>query len=158
MLFKSIVLRPAEQVDINSLYQLLKDYADRNAILPRSLDNIQAHFTDFNVAWDQETQTIIGCAAVHQYSASLAEIRSLVVLDNYQGQGLGRQLVLFTEQCIRDREIPRVFVLTRSVAFFSRLGYQVVDKQLFPEKIWKDCQACPLLDACDEIAMQKILK
>jgi amino-acid N-acetyltransferase len=28
-----------------------------------------------------------------------------------------------------------------------------VDKALFPEKIWSDCQACPKRDRCDEEAV-----
>ena len=50
-------------------------------------------------------------------------------------------------------EAARVFTLTYQDVFFSRLGFQVVEKDLFPQKIWSDCWICPKKDCCDEIAM-----
>jgi amino-acid N-acetyltransferase len=50
-------------------------------------------------------------------------------------------------------EAARVCTLTYQDIFFSRLGFQVVKKDLFPQKIWSDCWICPKKDCCDEIAM-----
>jgi len=48
--------------------------------------------------------------------------------------------------------------LTYAVSFFVRNGFEVVDKEIFPEKVWTDCMNCPKRNACDEIAvMKKIL-
>jgi len=48
-------------------------------------------------------------------------------------------------------------VLTLSRHFFSRLGYSEIEKEYFPQKIWRDCTRCPKLMACDETAMVKKL-
>ena len=47
----------------------------------------------------------------------------------------------------------RVFALTYQEKFFRHLGFRIVDKSLFPEKIWSDCAVCPKKDRCDEIAV-----
>lgn len=36
-------------------------------------------------------------------------------------------------------------------------GFTVVEKDIFPEKVWTDCIHCPKQHACDEIAVLKIL-
>ncbi len=140
---------------IDLIFELLSDFAKKNQILPRSMDNIKQHIHDFCLI--QHSHKIIGTAAIHQYSENLAEIRSLVIDSRFQGKGLGSQLVLFTESIIKSRNISKVFVLTRSVDFFLKINYEIVNKELFPEKIWKDCQSCPSLQHCDETAMQKYL-
>ncbi len=47
----------------------------------------------------------------------------------------------------------RVFALTLRSNFFIRLGFQLVSKERFPEKIWNDCDNCPKQDCCDEDAV-----
>jgi amino-acid N-acetyltransferase len=37
------------------------------------------------------------------------------------------------------------------------MGYSEIEKEYFPQKIWRDCTNCPKLMACDEIAMVKKL-
>jgi len=46
-----------------------------------------------------------------------------------------------------------VCLFTRIPEFFGKMGFTVVDKELLPDKMYKDCLRCPRLHACDEIAM-----
>lgn len=36
---------------------------------------------------------------------------------------------------------------------FTRLGFEVVDKSILPQKIWADCVHCPKYPGCDETAV-----
>ena len=56
---------------------------------------------------------------------------------------------IFTEE-LRP---ARVFALTYRANFFCRLGFRIVSKELFPQKIWSDCSVCPKKDRCDETAV-----
>jgi amino-acid N-acetyltransferase len=53
----------------------------------------------------------------------------------------------------RTEEISRVFALTLSPGFFSKMGFKTVAHTDLPLKIRKDCVACPRYGNCDEIAM-----
>jgi amino-acid N-acetyltransferase len=53
----------------------------------------------------------------------------------------------------KRRQVPTLFALTRKVPFFGRFGFQVTERDLFPEKVWQDCRLCPLMERCDETAM-----
>ena len=46
-------------------------------------------------------------------------------------------------------------LFTRLPGFFERFGFRVAERNAMPDKIYKDCQACPRLYACDEVAMVK---
>ena len=46
-----------------------------------------------------------------------------------------------------------VSLFTRIPEFFGHFGFRVVDRTALPDKIYKDCQTCPRLYACDEVAM-----
>jgi amino-acid N-acetyltransferase len=87
----------------------------------------------------------------------LAEIRSLAVDDAYRGRGIGKQLVQWTVDEARRLQIRRIMSLTYERAFFEKFGFEVVDKDTLPLKVWSDCVRCPKRDGCDEIAMVKTL-
>jgi len=83
----------------------------------------------------------------------LGEIRSLAVVEEAQGRGLGSKLV---EACLAEAVelgLSRVFVLTLTREFFSRFGFRDIEKSQLPHKIWADCIHCPKFPDCDEIAM-----
>jgi amino-acid N-acetyltransferase len=41
--------------------------------------------------------------------------------------------------------------------FFEKRGFQIVEKNYFPMKVWSDCARCPKQDHCDEVAVIKTL-
>ena len=47
--------------------------------------------------------------------------------------------------------------LTYEQGFFEKLGFEVVNKDQLPLKVWSDCVRCPKRDGCDEIAMLRVL-
>jgi amino-acid N-acetyltransferase len=51
-----------------------------------------------------------------------------------------------------------VFAFTYVVEFFNKVGFQVVERGMLPLKAWKDCLRCPKFQACDEIAVLRILR
>ena len=48
-------------------------------------------------------------------------------------------------------------ILTYQDRFFEKLGFQLVDKDLFPRKLMWECLECPKLEHCDERAYLKDL-
>jgi amino-acid N-acetyltransferase len=44
-------------------------------------------------------------------------------------------------------------LFTRIPDFFFHHGFREADRTAMPDKVYKDCQNCPRLNACDEISM-----
>jgi amino-acid N-acetyltransferase len=141
----------ATTADVATIALLVNAYARRGDLLPRTPDAIAATVDDWVVA--RLGGRVIACGSLLPYTAALAEVRSLAVAENAQGLGLGRQIVGALIDEGRRRGIPTLFALTRAVPFFQKMGFSVTEKERFPQKVWTDCQACPLMEMCDETAM-----
>lgn len=144
-------IRKARVGDVKAIQDLIMPYAREGRLLPRSLSELYSRVRDFFVC--AREGKIIGCCGLHVVWEDLAEIISLAVAKEWQGRGIGRLLV---KACIEEAEelgIPRLFVLTYEEGFFQKLGFQRVDKNIFPQKIWVDCIKCPKFPECDEVAL-----
>lgn len=145
------MIRKAILKDARQIHQLLLAYAKDGLVLPRSLMDIFEAIRDFYVFVDGDR--VVGAAALNICWEDLAEVRSLVVHQDFGGRGVGRQLV---ESCVdeaRELGIGRVFALTYQQTFFEKLGFQVIEKSELPQKIWGDCIKCAKFPECDEIAL-----
>jgi len=49
--------------------------------------------------------------------------------------------------------VMSVCLFTRIPDFFEHYGFRIAERDAMPDKIYKDCQTCPRLYACDEVAM-----
>jgi len=145
-------IRPARAEDIPGILALVNEHARRGDLLPRTADSIATTLSDWLIAKDDDGE-IVACGSLYAYSSGLAEVRSLAVLDRAKGGGWGSTLVKGLIMEARRRGVVTLFALTRAVSFFQRAGFHISDRQRFPEKVWRDCVNCPLLDHCDETAV-----
>ena len=97
---------------------------------------------------------VMGCASLYIYTTGLAEIRSLGVNPKTEVRGQGRMLVAYLLKKARLLQLNRVIVLTRVPDFFEQQGFRYCSKDTLPEKVMKDCEICPRLANCDELAME----
>lgn len=141
----------ARVVDVPGIAKLVSRFAGRGEVLPRPPADIYQTVREWVVA--RQADQIVGCGALVVLWADLAEIRSLVVAPEFQGMGLGRQLVSHLMADAAQLEIPQVFTLTRQTGFFQKLDFEVVPRDSLPRKIWKDCVSCTKFVGCDEVAM-----
>ncbi len=146
-----IVVRRAAAHDISGILALVNYHARQGQLLPRSAQSIAASIEDWVVA--EASGDILGCVSLLRYTSGLVEVRSLAVGTNLQGLGIGSRLMHELLVMAHERQIPKLFALTRVVGFFQRFGFTVTERAFFPEKVWHDCQLCPLLDNCDETAV-----
>jgi amino-acid N-acetyltransferase len=107
---------------------------------------------DFAVA-ESESGIFLGCGALHLYGPHLAEVRSIVVKPEAKGQGAGGRILLALLEEAEEQGVASVCLFTRIPDFFFHFGFRLADRTTLPDKIYKDCQACPRLYACDEVAM-----
>lgn len=146
-----IMLRKALVPDVKPIHALLMEQAKEGLLLPRPLGDLYRHLREFYVL--ERDGKLVGCCALAIVWDNIAEVRSLVVNKELRGQHLGARLV---ESCLSEAVtlgLTQVFTLTYQDAFFSKLGFRVINKDVLPNKIWADCIHCPKFPDCDEIAM-----
>ncbi|NMA43527.1 MAG: GNAT family N-acetyltransferase [Oligosphaeraceae bacterium] len=151
----SIKISAAVPTDAYEIPKLLAPYVERQIVLPRTPEDILQHLGNFLVA--RRDDELVGVVALRDFGAGLQEIRSLAVSVNFSGRGLGSKLLLAAIDLAKKRNASRVFALTLRPRLFQRLGFVVVEKEEFPQKVWADCSKCPKLECCDEIAVSLLL-
>jgi amino-acid N-acetyltransferase len=149
-----IAYRSAHAGDVPAIEALINEFAAERIMLPKTVESIALGIEDFIVATDQHGR-IVGCAALREYSPSLAEVASVAVARRAHGLGIGSQLVRRVEALAATRGIGELFALTLAPPFFDRLGYSIVDRARFPEKVRADCTVCPRRHACNEICVAR---
>ena len=116
-----VIVRPAQGADIRPLAALIEPFVKERKLLPRAIDELALLLPNYFVA--DAGGRLVGCAALEIYSSKLAELRSLVVVPEYQGHGVGKQLV---EACVnraREERILEVMAITSSEEFFRSCGF-----------------------------------
>jgi amino-acid N-acetyltransferase len=127
-------VRRAIRVDAGPILELVGPYAAEGLMLPRTLQQIAARIDNYVVATDAGGH-VLACAALEEYSPSLAEISSVAVAPSHHGQGLGSQVVLGVERLARARDIEELFALSLTDKFFLSLSYEATTISRYPEKL-----------------------
>jgi len=151
-----LTVRKAVMRDIRPILHLINDYAALGVMLPRTEFEMSEAIRDFTVV--TAGRELLGCSALHFYSPTLAEIRSLAVCEQAKTHGVGRKLVEALLAEAEQYELDAVFAFTYVVEFFRKVGFQPVERGALPLKAWKDCLRCPKFQACDETAVLRILR
>jgi amino-acid N-acetyltransferase len=152
----TVTVRKAVIRDIRNLLTLINSYAAKGIMLPRTEFEMSENIRDFSVAYDGGT--LVGCGALHFYTPTAAEVRSLAVLPEAKQHGVGRKIVEALEAEARENDLESIFAFTYVPGFFARLGFSEVERGELPLKAWKDCLRCPKFQNCDEIAVLKRLR
>jgi amino-acid N-acetyltransferase len=142
--------------DIQPILDLINGYAAKGVMLPRTEFEMSEAIRDFTVILSGER--LMGCGALHFYSPTLAEIRSLAVSDQARALGVGRRLVAALVTEAQEYELDAAFAFTYVTEFFRKVGFHVVERGALPLKAWKDCLRCPKFQACDEVAVLRVLR
>jgi len=128
------LVRRAVRADAGQILELVTPYAAQGLMLPRTFDQIAARIDNYVVAMEAPGR-VVACAALEEYSPSLAEVSSVAVAPAHQGKGLGSQVVLGVERLARARDIEELFALSLTDEFFLSLSYRPTTISRYPEKL-----------------------
>ncbi|HTS47830.1 MAG TPA: N-acetyltransferase [Bryobacteraceae bacterium] len=151
-----LILRKATMSDIHDVLKLVNAYAANGIMLPRTEFEMSENIRDFSVAYIGTR--LAGCGALHFYTPTSAEVRSLAVDPTLKSQGVGRRIIQHLEGEALENGLHAIFAFTYVKEFFQKLGFHEVERGELPLKVWKDCVRCPKFQCCDEIAMLKELR
>lgn len=153
----TIAIRQARPEDVPHVLHLVNHFAAQNVMLPRTEESIRRSLGDWLVAAEDEpsatTPPIVGCGALVPLTETLVEVRSLAIHESQHGKGIGSQIVLELIEMAREREYHQVCALTLRESFFTRLGFEQVDRWSISPKVWQACIYCPKFHRCDEVAV-----
>ena len=142
--------------DIPLILDLINAYAAKGIMLPRTEFEMSEAIRDFIVV--KSGSELLGCGALHFYTPTLGEIRSLAVYERAKTKGVGRILVESLVAEAQEYDLDAVFAFTYVVEFFNKVGFHAVERGALPLKAWKDCVRCPKFQACDEVAVLRVLQ
>ncbi|MDT8301159.1 MAG: N-acetyltransferase [Sedimentisphaerales bacterium] len=146
-------IRSAKISDVKAIHALVSSYAERDRMLFCSMADIYEKLQTFSVVVIDER--VVGCCALEVIWSNLAEIKSLAVDQTQKEKGIGRMLVTAAIEQAARLGVPKVFALTLEPDFFEKLGFEIVEKETLPMKVWSDCAKCSKQQNCDEIAVVK---
>ncbi len=156
---KDIKVHKATLQDARDIFDLVNSLSGDGTLLRRSYAEICENVRDFTVAErldpsdpDAEPE-FLGCGALHLYGPHLAEVRSIVMRPEAKGIGAGAAILRALIAEAAEHQVMSVCLFTRIPGFFEHFGFRIAERDAMPDKIYKDCQTCPRLYACDEVAM-----
>ncbi|MDR2905108.1 MAG: N-acetyltransferase [Helicobacteraceae bacterium] len=139
--------------DIAEMQNLVKPFIEDGIILPRSDEEVANTIRSYTIAKNDQNK-IVGFSSLFIYTDKLAEVRSLVVSKEFQGQKIGSEIVLKLIEEARSLGLMQLITLTYRASFFTRLGFKQVPKEeVWHHKIWEDCIRCKHFPVCNEIAL-----
>jgi len=117
----SSYVRRARTRDVDRILEVIGTYVSANVLLPRTREEIT---DEIDTWWVGDLNgEVVGCAALRDFGAGLGELRSLGVVAEAHGRGLGESLVHAVVRDARRREITRLFAITRNPGYFARHGF-----------------------------------
>lgn len=118
-----VIIRQALQKDYTAIKNLIKSDPKR------LMQNLLPKFSDFFIA--ENSGEIVGCCALEVYSKRIAEIRSLVVKDEFRRKGIGRSLVRACIKKAKKLKVYEVLAITAAVKLFDKHGFKPFKQEKF---------------------------
>lgn len=80
---------------------------------------------------------VIGTLIISKADQQSAQIKQVAVNNAYQGEGVGKKMLVFAERVLRITGFNKVFLLGRSQAwgFYVRAGYQEFGRAYYDGKV-----------------------
>ena len=116
-----VTVRAATPDDIEAIVAVFRANLADASLFQRTAADIAALLPDYFVATrDGGSATIVGCAALSHYPDQSAELHSVAVLPQWQGQHIGAHLV---RAGLQRAGQTRVWLGTMKPAYFARFGF-----------------------------------
>lgn len=103
-------IRTAKLEDASQILDLIEPLEATGRLVKRSKEKLESEIEKFIVV--ERDNKIIGSAALYGFENNSAELACLAISPDYQGQGIGEQLLEKIEQLAKNSEISKLFLLT----------------------------------------------
>ena len=136
-------VRRARTADVPGIRALVDANTAERRLLAKATVTLYEDVQEFFVAVDGDR--VVGCGALHVLWEDLAEVRTLAVLPEAVGRGVGAALLERLVENARTLGITRLFCLTFETRFFARHGFVPLEEDLVDPAVQEE-----LLRSADE--------
>jgi amino-acid N-acetyltransferase len=119
-----LIVRRARTSDVRALKSIIDGYVGR-VLLAKQLVTLYENVQEFWVA--SLAGKLVGCGALHVLWEDIAELRTIAVLPEAKGQGIGHALVDALISVAKELGLSRLFVLTFETGFFAQHGFVEIE-------------------------------
>ena len=135
-------VRRARTSDVAAIEHLFEPFVQSRIMLGKDRVVLFETVQEFRVA-ESDAGEIIGCGALHVVWEDLAEVRTLAVLPEWKGRGVGHAILLALEEQARELGVQRLFCLSFEVDFFGRHGFVEIGDDLIPAEVYAEIVRSP---------------
>ena len=120
----SVVIRPAKTSDVKKIRAIVDTYAVERKLLSKETVTLFESVQEFVVA--ESDGEVVGCGALHVLWEDIAEVRTVAVVEQMHGKGVGH--LILENILVRAKEVgvKKVFCLTFETKFFGSHGFKEI--------------------------------
>ena len=121
----ALVVRAAKTGDVKKIRKIVDGYTDERRLLFKATVTLFEAVQEFVVA--ELDGEVVGCGALHVLWEDLAEVRTVAVIEEMHGKGIGNQIMIKILENAKDIGVKKVFCLTFETKFFGAHGFQEIE-------------------------------
>ena len=120
----SVVIRPAKTSDVKKIRAIVDTYAVERKLLSKETVTLFESVQEFVVA--ESNGEVVGCGALHVLWEDIAEVRTVAVVEQMHGKGVGHLILENILARAKEVGVKKVFCLTFETKFFGSHGFKEI--------------------------------
>ena len=120
----SVVIRPAKTSDVKKIRAIVDTYAVERKLLSKETVTLFESVQEFVVA--EVDGAVVGCGALHVLWEDIAEVRTVAVVEQMHGKGVGHLILENILARAKEVGVKKVFCLTFETKFFGSHGFNEI--------------------------------
>ena len=120
----SVVIRPAKTSDVKTIRAIVDTYAVERKLLSKETVTLFESVQEFVVA--EVDGEVVGCGALHVLWEDIAEVRTVAVVEQMHGKGVGHLILENILARAKEVGVKKVFCLTFETKFFGSHGFKEI--------------------------------
>ena len=121
----ALVVRAAKTGDVKKIRKIVDGYTDERRLLFKATVTLFEAVQEFVVA--ELDGEVVGCGALHVLWEDLAEVRTVAVIEEMHGKGIGNQIMVKILENAKEIGVKKVFCLTFETKFFGSHGFKEIE-------------------------------
>ena len=120
----SVVIRAAKTTDVKKIRAIVDTYAVERKLLSKETVTLFESVQEFVVA--EVDGAVVGCGALHVLWEDIAEVRTVAVVEQMHGKGVGHLILENVLARAKEVGVKKVFCLTFETKFFGSHGFKEI--------------------------------
>ena len=120
----TVVVRPARTSDVKKIRAIVDTYAVERKLLSKETVTLFESVQEFVVA--ESDGEVVGCGALHVLWEDIAEVRTVAVVEQMHGKGVGHLILENILAKAKEVGVKKVFCLTFETKFFGSHGFKEI--------------------------------